>query len=170
MIAGLFDTFFGVPTHPLIVHAPIILIPLSAIASVVVLFRSSWRERTTVPFAIFALVMVALLYFARETGQAVRASGNVLGDVERHTELADQTFVLSIVWFVLAAVAAAVAWFGRENPPESSSAELLSTAAVSIDTDRIVLVLNVLATVALVVTTVWLVMTGHTGTESRWVG
>lgn len=165
MIAGVFDEVFGVPTHPLAVHAPVVLIPLLAIASIVVLFHSSWRERTTIPFAALALIMVALLFVARESGQTLEESGNVLGDVERHMELADQTFILSIVWSVFAAAGAAVVLFGGRNRSRS-----LSAATASIDTGRIVVVLNILAAAAVVVTTVWLVMTGHSGAESRWVG
>lgn len=165
MIAGVFDEVFGVPTHPLVVHAPIVLIPLLAIASIVALFRSSWRERTTIPFALLAVIMVALLFAARQSGQALQESGNVLGDVDRHTELADQTFILSILWLVIAAAGAAVMVVGGRNRPLS-----LSAATASVDTGRILLALNVLATAAVVVTTVWLVMTGHSGSESRWVG
>ena len=108
MIAGILDEFFGVPTHPFAVHAPIVLIPLLAIVSVVVLSRGRWREAAAVPLAGLAFVMVAMLFFAKESGEALEESGNVLGDIDRHTELADQTFVLGIVWFVLAAAAGVV--------------------------------------------------------------
>ncbi len=165
MIAGIFDTFFGVPTHPLAVHAPIVLIPIIAVAAVVGLFGTSWRDRSTVPLAALSVVMVALLFFAKESGEALEESGDVLGDVERHTELAEQTFTLSIVWMVLAVLAGAAFLFARRRTASS-----LSSAAATEGTNRIVLGLNVLATIAVVVTTIWLVRTGHAGAESRWVG
>jgi len=166
MVAGLFDEFFGVPTHPLAVHAPVVLIPLLAIAAVVVLFRSSWRERASVPIAGLSVVMVAMLFVAKESGQAVKASGNVLGNVDRHQDLGNQTFVLSLIWLVLAVGAAAALVVGRRNSPRSLSAAVDDGGRL----DQVTLVFNVLAMIALVVTTIWLIRTGHAGAESRWVG
>jgi hypothetical protein len=166
MVAGLFDEFFGVPTHPLAVHAPVVLIPLLAIAAVVVLFRSSWRERATVPIAGLSVVMVAMLFVAKESGQAVKSSGNVLGNVDRHQDLGNQTFVLSLIWLVLAVGAAAALVVGRRNSTRSLSAAVDDGGRL----DQVTMVFNVLAVIALVVTTVWLIRTGHAGAESRWVG
>lgn len=164
MTAGVFDEFFGVPTHPLAVHAPVVLIPLLAVISVVVLFRSSWRERASVPLAGLALVMVALLFVAKESGQSAKAASNVFGDIDRHEDLANQTFVMGIVWLVLAVAAAVVALLRGRTTTTSS-------AAASADAGRgqVLLVLNVLAAIALLVTTIWLIRTGHAGAESRWV-
>jgi len=166
MFAGLFDEFFGVPTHPLAVHAPVVLIPLVAIAAVVVLYRSSWRERATVPMAWLAVVMVAMLFVAKESGEAVEETGNVLGNVDRHQDLGNQTFVLGLVWLVLAVAAAASLVFRRRN----STASLSAAVGDVVRSEQVTAVLNVLAAVALIVTTIWLIRTGHAGAESRWVG
>lgn len=163
MIAGIFDEFLGVPMHPLAVHAPVVLIPLLAVASVVVLFRRTWREQTTIPFAGLAVVMVAMLFVAKESGGAAQASENVFGNVDRHEDLANQTFIISIVWLLLALGAGVAALLQRGNDANS-----LSAAASTTDRSQVVLVLNVLATVALIVTTIWLIRTGHAGSESRW--
>src|SRR5829696_7293901 len=39
------DTLFGLPAHPLLVHIPIVLLPLAAIGVVVMLIRPSWHNR-----------------------------------------------------------------------------------------------------------------------------
>lgn len=166
MFAGLFDEFFGVPTHPLAVHAPVVLIPLLAIAAVVVLFRSSWREQATIPMAGLAVVMVAMLFVAKESGEAVKETGNVLGNVDRHQDLGNQTFILAVVWLVLAVGAAVALVLGRRN----STASLSAAVGDGARSDQVTIVLNVLAAVALIVTTIWLIRTGHAGSESRWVG
>lgn len=163
MLAGVFDEFLGVPTHPLAVHAPIVLIPLLAIVSAVALFRSRWRERASIPLAALAVVMVAMLFAAKESGEAARAASNVFGDVDRHEDLGNQTFVLGIVWMALAVAAGVVALLRRRNVASS-----LSAAAGDAGREQVLLVLNVLAAIALVVTTVWLVRTGHAGADSRW--
>lgn len=165
MVAGIFDEFFGVPTHPFAVHAPIVLIPIVSIVSIVVLFRSTWRERASVPIAGLAVVMVGMLFFAKESGEALEESGDVLGDVDRHTELAEQTFTLGIVWMVVAVVAAIAFLVVRRR-----TSSTLSAAAAGTDVSWIVPALNALAAIAAIVTTIWLVRTGHAGAESRWVG
>ncbi len=163
MIAGVFDEFLGVPTHPLAVHAPVVLIPLLAVVSGVVLFRRSWRERASIPLAALALVMVAMLFVAKESGEAVKKADNVFGDIDRHEDLANQTFIMGIIWMVLAVVAGVAAFLGRREATES-----LSAGTARVDSGQLVLVLNVLAAVALIVTTIWLIRTGHAGAESRW--
>lgn len=163
MIAGIFDEFFGVPTHPLAVHAPVVLIPLLAVASVVVLFRTSWRERASVPLAALAFVMVAMLFVAKESGESAKEADNVFGNIDRHEELGNQTFILGLVWLVLAIAAGVAAFLGRRNQATS-----LSSAAGEAGRNQLLLVLNVLATVAVIVTTIWLIRTGHAGAESRW--
>jgi hypothetical protein len=39
------DTLFGLPAHPLLVHMPIVLIPLAAIGVVVMLIKPAWHQR-----------------------------------------------------------------------------------------------------------------------------
>ena len=163
MIAGIFDEFFGVPTHPLAVHAPVVLIPLLAVVSVVVLVRTSWRERASIPLAGAALMMVVMLFVAKESGESAKAANNVFGNIDRHEDLANQTFIMSIVWLVLAVAAGVAAFIGRRNRANS-----LSSAAVGVDRNNVVLVLNVLSTLAVIATTIWLIRTGHAGAESRW--
>lgn len=168
MTAGVFDEFFGVPTHPLAVHAPVVLIPLLAVISVVVLFRSSWRERASVPLAGLALVMVALLFVAKESGQSAR-----YGDVtqtfgtpellDRHEDLGNQTFVIGIAWLFFALGAGLLAMLQRNRGATS-----LSSAAGTVGPLPLLLVFNVLAALALAVLTIWLIRTGHAGAESRW--
>ncbi len=164
MFAGIFDEFFGVPTHPLAVHAPIVLIPIIAIVSVVVLFRSSWRERAAIPLAVLSLVMVAMLFVAKESGESVKNADNIFGDIDRHEDLANQTFILSVVWLALAAGAGVAVFVQRRNDATS-----LSAAAVDTGRNQVFLVLNALATVAVIVATIWLIRTGHAGSDSRWV-
>lgn len=163
MFAGVFDEFFGVPTHPLAVHAPVVLIPILAVAAVVVLFRSAWRAATAIPFATAAVVLVGMLFVAKQSGESAKNANNVFGNIDRHEELGNQTFVIGVVWMVLAIAAGVATFLGRRATVSS-----LSAAARPASQTQVALVLNILATVALVATTIWLIRTGHAGAESRW--
>jgi len=164
MFAGVFDDFFGVPTHPLAVHAPVVLVPIAAVVAVVLAIKSDRRARVgwLMPAAVF--VLVAMLFVAKESGESAKEAENVFGDIAQHEDLANATFVLAIIWFVLTLAVAIRDWMngrGHQVQPLSAGAAVASH-------DTIALVLAILAAVAAVITTIWLVRTGHAGAESRW--
>lgn len=159
----MFDEFLGVPAHPLAIHAPLVLIPIAAVVAVVFVVRSDWRRRIGWIAPAVVLVFVAMLFVAKETGQAAVDDDNVFGDVDRHRELADTTFMMSIVWLVLAVGLTAWDRWGGIDRARALSADIVVPPG-----DRIAAVLSVLAAIAAIVTTIWLLRTGHAGSESRW--
>ena len=42
---GGMDTFFGLPAHPLLVHIPVVLVPLALVGVIVMVSRPSWWGR-----------------------------------------------------------------------------------------------------------------------------
>jgi len=42
---SVFDTIAGLPIHPLVVHAVVMLLPLSAIGLIACVLRPAWRQR-----------------------------------------------------------------------------------------------------------------------------
>lgn len=163
MFAGVFDEFVGVPTHPLAVHAPVVLIPIATVVAVVLSVRDDLRRRVGwfMPGAV--LVLVVMLFVAKESGEAAKEADNIFGDIAQHEDLANATFVLSLVWFVLA-----LAVTIRDRMVGRGRAQAVSADALLPSGDRIAFVLGVLAAIAAIVTTVWLIRTGHAGAESRW--
>ena len=72
----MFDLVNGLPVHPLVVHAVVVLVPLTALIAVLFLvprFRRSLRW----PMVVLALVSLASAALAAETraGRLARASG-----------------------------------------------------------------------------------------------
>ena len=41
----MFDQLFDLPAHPLLIHAPIVLLPIAAILTIVLAFKPAWRRR-----------------------------------------------------------------------------------------------------------------------------
>jgi hypothetical protein len=170
MIAGIFDEFFGVPTHPLAVHAPVVLVPLVAIAAIVLAVRPAWRVRAwwvMVPVVLFNVVM---LFVSKESGEALLNAEPeavvLLGTqqaIADHESLGEATFILALVWLVVT-IALAV----RDRMTLWPSAQALSADAAVVERDMIATVLSVLTVVVAIVTTIWLIRTGHTGVQSRW--
>lgn len=140
-----FDTIGGLPLHPLTVHAASVLIPLSAIALVLLVFVPKWRK-ACLPLTIGALaVSVGLAFAAKQSGEALAAR---VGNPADHQALGDLLFPASIGLFFLGL---AFYFFTKTKNPKWTLqlAGGLSTAAVAG-----VVVLSVLV--------------GHSGAEATW--
>lgn len=163
MIAGIFDEFFGVPTHPFAVHAPIVLLPIAAIVAVVFALRSDWRQRASWGMAVAVAAIAAMLFVAKESGEAALDAQNVFGNVDNHKELGEQTFIITLVWFVLTA-----GLFVRDRQLRGAQAKALSADVVAPSKDPVALGLSIVVALISIVATIWLIRTGHAGAESRW--
>lgn len=140
-----FDTIGGLPLHPLTVHAASVLIPLSALALVLLVFVPKWRK-AYLPLTIGALgLSVVLAYAAKESGEALAAR---VGNPGEHAELGDILFPASIGLFVLGL---AFYFITKSEKPKWTLqlAGGLSTAAVAG-----VVILSVLV--------------GHSGAQATW--
>lgn len=163
MIAGIFDEFFGVPTHPLAVHAPIVLLPIVAIVAVVFAVRSDWRQRVSWAMAAAVAALAAMLFVAKESGESALDAQNVFGNVDKHQDLGEQTFIITLIWFV-----ATAALFVRDRQMRGAEARALSADVVAPSKDPVALGLSIVAAIIAIVATIWLIRTGHAGAESRW--
>jgi len=140
-----FDTIGGLPLHPLTVHAASVLIPLSALALLLLVFVPKWRK-AYLPLTIGALgVSVVLAFAAKQSGEALAAR---VGNPGEHAELGDLLFPASIGLFFLGL---AFYFFTKSKKPKWALqlAGGLSTAAVAG-----VVILAVLV--------------GHSGAQATW--
>lgn len=66
------DHLFGLPAHPLIIHVPVVFIPILGVAVLAVLFRFSWFERYGVLVAAFSVISLAATLLAVGAGEAFK--------------------------------------------------------------------------------------------------
>lgn len=75
---------FGLPAHPLFVHAAVVLVPLSAIAFVGLVWRRRWRETYLLPIMVLAIAGAVSTFISRQTGHlledAMSSTGIPLGE------------------------------------------------------------------------------------------
>src|SRR5690242_17286370 len=87
---------FGLPTHPLVVHLAVVLVPLAAVALIAVGWNKSWRHTYYPPIALLAVAGAIGSFLAKQTGEslreALRQAGKRVGD---HPEQGDNAFVLA---------------------------------------------------------------------------
>jgi uncharacterized membrane protein len=93
------DTITGIPSHPLFVHLPVVLIPLVGLAAIVLAFRPSWRARLGWWPAVAAGVCLIATFLAVGSGNAFNERLDGLVDTERHESLALTTLALVTVFF-----------------------------------------------------------------------
>lgn len=156
-------TIDGLPLHPLIIHATVVLLPLAALA---VLFSGLWpRARrylhvTPLVLSVLAVILLALSY----------ASGNNLKDeigsnplIARHEHLAHQ-LLIPVLGLVVAAFFVEVV---RRQGNRQGSVTSQPTQADAGST-VLVVIAAVLAVVFAVGTTVQTVRVGEAGARAVW--
>jgi hypothetical protein len=101
------DTINGLPVHPLVVHAVVVLLPLAALGVIALAVRPAWRDRFGPLVAAVAVLATASVPLATESGEGLEQQ---VGDPGRHAALGD-----TLIWFALPLLAVAVGllWLGR---------------------------------------------------------
>lgn len=118
-------TIFGLPVHPLVVHAAVVLVPLAAIAHTATGWRSSWRRAYAIPTALVAAGGALFALVAKTTGESlertIREAARTAGARVRfgdHPEQGDAAFAWAFILAVaVAAFAALTLWERRQTLP-----------------------------------------------------
>jgi hypothetical protein len=170
------DTVFGLPAHPLLVHIPIVLLPLSAIGVVLMLVRRSWRAQLrwiVLALAIAGTGGAVLAASAGEhlEGRIVAAQGPAAAAAwHDHAELGDVARNVSILYLVAAAAFVLVPWW-LDRRATSDAPPGAPASAPSRGTPRWAdVTLAVLVVAAAVGTVTTIVYAGHTGSKAVWQG
>lgn len=156
-----FETLFGLPAHPFLVHLPVVLVPATALGAVAVAARPAWRARFGVLIAVVAIVAVAGTWLASNSGGTLEEKVQETSLVERHEEMGDQLLAMVIV-FALAVVALVVVDTWRRRRLAGSSGPDVPTARVA------VAILSGLAVLSAVIATAGTVRAGHSGAQAVW--
>ena len=156
----------GIPLHPLVVHAVVVLLPLAALGAVVIAVRRSWRRTFGVPVLLLALVGVATVPMATTTGTqlwaALGARNPLIGvHAERAAWLLPVavTFLVLLGGAVLTELAAARAEVGAHAAPPAGPTR-----------HRVITGLSVLAALAGLAVTAVVGWVGHAGSVVVWQG
>ncbi|HSU74583.1 MAG TPA: DUF2231 domain-containing protein [Terrabacter sp.] len=158
----MFDYIFGLPMHALVVHAVVVLVPLSVLSAMAYAVRPAWRRLLRWPTAAGAVVSGISAFVAAESGEAlqrrvlaVRAATTDSQLLGQHVQWGDRAKVACAVFMVVTLLAL---WFARppeEEAPRGHVTDVVASTAV------------VVAAVASLVT---VVLAGHAGSAVVWHG
>lgn len=148
------ETLFGLPAHPLFVHAAVVLVPLAALATLVVAFVPRARQHYA-PIAL-ALAVVGFVSLGLTQGSGEALEHNVVETdlVEAHAEQGESALPFAIGIVVAAAGIAALGLIERKAPRVPQKA--------------LVLGLGALAVVSSVGGIYKIVEIGHSGAKAAW--
>ncbi|MEO5899906.1 MAG: DUF2231 domain-containing protein [Ilumatobacteraceae bacterium] len=187
------DKLFGLPAHPFLVHAPVVLLPLAAIGVVVMAIKGSWHERFR--WAVLAIgaagtIGIVLAASAGEEleGRIINVEGQAAAaGWENHSQLGETARNVALVFFVILAAYVLVPWWlerrragataparGAATPNTSTdttpdTTPVHATSARPIGAERWLCVgvtaLAILAAAACVTT---VAQAGHSGSKTVW--
>lgn len=155
---------FGLPAHPLIVHVPVVLVPLAALLVVLVLVSKTWRERLEWPLLAVTTVAVIGVFLATGTGEALEEHVERSPQLRHHTEIGGQMRPIMVLFFL-----AVVAWVLVPRWLAGRMPKTAGAAAADLGTVRkVFLALGALSLVLGAVSTYWIAKVGHNGAKVTW--
>ena len=165
------QSLFGLPAHPFLLHAPLVLVPLLGLAVIgAMLAKPATRRRLAGPLAVAGVVVLVLLQLAIGSGEALRqsdADARASAEVSAHAELAD-TLRLTVAAMTGALLVLALLDRGAAGPAAGDAA-LPPTEAGATDRRRFLAgTLRAVAGAAGATAIVWTFRTGHTGATAVW--
>ena len=150
----------GLPLHPLVVHAAVVLIPLTALLAVGLAVLPRWRWLVRWPTAVASVACVGFAFLATTSGESLEEERNLGRLVHEHAERGDRLANLTIV-LAVAVVVAALVLPGPSGLASGRGAVVRRVAYA----DKVLAVL--LVAVAAVVL-VQVVLTGDSGARAVW--
>lgn len=152
------DSIAGLPLHPLLVHATVVVVPAAALSVLLAAlwprFRR-WAGPLPLGLAVAGLILDPL---STSTGESLEHQVGHSALIEKHSELADGL----LPWMIALVVVAAglYAWHWRQSRPGPGNA-ITSRAWVPV-------AISALAVVAALGTSVQVVLIGHSGAKAAW--
>lgn len=143
---GVFDLFLGLPLHPLVVHAAVILIPMAALAAIAAAIRPAISRKYGA--VIIGIVVIGQLssFLAKSTGQVFVERLGI--DIQRHVSFGENAPLTSLPLLAL------VVLLYRVDKKGSSKGQR-----------KIIATLTVLAAIF---AAGYMAVTGHSGAAAVW--
>jgi hypothetical protein len=159
----------GVPLHPLVVHAVVMLVPVAVLSGWALAFLTGWRWLTRWVALGTSVAALGAVVVARRSGTALledrpfltSAESKVRDLLQTHQDRALVLFYAMIAFTVLVAVA----FWVLPAASGLSTGKLEHTGRVDV---RVLRLLQLLVVLVGLVALVWVVLTGDAGARSVW--
>jgi uncharacterized membrane protein len=159
-------SLFGLPAHPLLVHIPIVLIPLASIGAVLMLWPSL---RAKIGWATVVIAGAAGFFtiFAVSSGESLKEAVEPTANrrlLEAHTSIGENIRIwILLLFLVLLAIMLWDHYRARLASGADANPRVSAPRAKTIG-----VVLSVLSILFASMATYWIVRIGHTGAKASW--
>jgi uncharacterized membrane protein len=165
------NNLFGLPAHPLLVHAPIVLVPLCFVAAIFMAAKPEWRRRFGIPTAVLAVISAISVQLAIGSGEELEQRVRESNLIEKHSQFAE--LARPFVFLFAVALVGIVVWdyVDQRRSADASAAgtEVDAVAATSPSKSSKLISIAMVVTVLLgAAATYEIVQTGHSGAKATW--
>ncbi len=147
------NDFYGLPLHPLIVHATVVMVPLAALAVLLAALWPRFRAWGGPLPAVLSVIGLILVPLSTSTGETLERHVARSALLEEHTRLADGL----LPWMIALLIVALVSYALHRRSSTGRATHRAVGAAIT-----------ALAVVAVVGTTVQIALIGHSGAKAAW--
>jgi uncharacterized membrane protein len=156
----------SLPNHPLLVHIPVVLVPLAALGAIAISVRPKWMTHYGLLLLGTTAVGFVGAVLAAGTGedlleQFTNAGQTVSPTLQRHVDMGDAARGVSGLFFLMVLLWVGFATWRRRAGEEKAAAKVRKPKVLAA-------VLMVLALGAGVAATTVITIAGHNGAKSVW--
>ena len=156
------ENLFGLPAHPLLVHLPVVMVPIAAAMAIAMTIRPAWLDRFG-----WWLVGTSGLGFvgailAAGSGEALEERVRESEILEHHTELGETARLVAGILFVIALLVVGTRHWMRKNADESNGVTNFMKSKVGVAVVSAALVVSAGAAAYTMVDA------GHQGAKASW--
>ena len=148
------EELFGLPAHPLVVHAAVVLLPLAAVVTLLAAAVPRLRRHYAPAALLLALAATAAVGVAQGSGESLEERVDETELVEEHTEQGETVLPWAIGVTVAAAAVTAAPFAARRWPDRSARTvtAVLVVVSLAVGVGAVVTITDV----------------GHSGAKATW--
>ena len=138
-------TISGIPAHALLVHAIVVLAPLTALLEILCAFWPAARRRLVWLVLALAAVTLVLTPLTTSAGEWLLQQGGPPRPIlQEHVERGEWMIYFSVAMLIVAALLAALHWAeGRSDKPRKFAAAVLAVVALAVGVSSIITVVRI---------------------------
>lgn len=158
----------GLPAHPLFIHVPVVLIPITVLGAIACVARRAWLQRYGVLLSVTAIIAMSSIFLAMQAGAALRGALNLQGPaaslIQRHSHAAHILAVVFVLFTAALILTFAAQRISGGMPTGLAIADRLLSPPLTVVALRIVLVVLALVSAYMVF------KVGDLGAKAVWAG
>ena len=171
------ENVFGLPTHIVLLHIVVVLLPIAAVATIAVVASSWFRHRYGLLVVAATFVVTLFVPLTSQAGEALAERLPDAPEIQTHADVGKQLVIWAAVFGVCLAAVVLLDVVRRATAPDLTGAESRAVAWLPSElrsrtprwADAAFRVVQVLAVLASIGVLVMVIRAGHTGAQAVWL-